>query len=261
MQTPIKTDGRKPGALNHPSSEEWMSYLYGEGPRQAKAALNAHLRACTECQQRVAAWRITTSNLDHWRVATPEAAFGWDLGQPALKWAWAALLVLGLGYGIGRFSTPSANPEEIRSAIEKPLRAALVADIKQQVQDELRSDWQAILSGNPEVLNTDFRRQLRAELDLWSAKTLADSTTENQRFLADFADTYSAYRQQDQQATLTLFNQAEQKRRADYVNLRRALETVAVVAADKFQRTETQLGQLASYAQASSVAEPMDPTP
>jgi hypothetical protein len=163
-----------------------------------------------------------------------------------LKWAAAALVVLGLGYGVGHAS---------RGGADSGLRDSLVSAVKQQVQQDFRADWQAVLTGAPESLNTDFRRQLRADLQQWSARTVAASQTESQKLLLGFAETYNANRQQDQEAMLTLFDRAEQDHQAQHLSLRRALETVAVVADDKFQRTENQLGELASYAEAKLISD------
>jgi hypothetical protein len=145
----------------------------------------------------------------------------------------------------------------IRAAIEKPLRASLIAEVKQQVQDELRVDWRAAIAGGP--LDNEFRRQLHSGMQQWSAQTVAAAHAQSQQSLGQFVEEYAANRQQDQQATADLFRQTERQRQADYVNLRRAVETVAVVAADKFQRTETELGQLALYRQDASEAQQAKP--
>jgi hypothetical protein len=257
MQNPEQTDRRDPGAVNHPGTEEWISYLYGETPRASKASLTAHLKTCVTCRNTLAPWQAAQACLAQWQLGAPCAhrRFAWAL--PALKWALAALVVLGLGYAIGRVSGMRTD------ALEPALRASLVDAVKQQVRDEIRADWQAVLANSPDAVNTDFRRQLRSDLDQWSARTVAASRAESQHLLLGFADTYSANRQQDHQTFLTLFDRANQKRQAEYVSLRRALETVAVVADDKFQRTDSELGQLASYAEARFVSdktsEPFEP--
>ena len=114
----------------------------------------------------------------------------------------------------------------------------------------MAEDVRAAVNGRPEPAEPDFRRELRAGLDLVQAKTLTAARRENDRALGGLWDSFQSDRAQDRQATLTLFDQAERQHQAAHSSLRGALETVAVVAADKFQRTETQLGELASYTEA-----------
>ena len=148
---------------------------------------------------------------------------------PQLRWALAAVVVLGLGCLIGRLSAPQVDVSAVRAAVEKDLTAALAGDA----------------SG----LTTDFQRQLRANLDNWNARIRAEARLENQRLVEEVAESLGTAQQQDRESILAFLNRTEQKRQAEYVSLRRSLETVALVADDKFQRTETELGALASYAQ------------
>ena len=84
----------------------------------------------------------------------------------------AALLVLGLGYGIGRVSAPTITPAAMRAAIEPELRAALVSELRQQVEQDIRGDWLAAAGQNEEALSTPFRRQMRERLDEWKAQAV-----------------------------------------------------------------------------------------
>jgi hypothetical protein len=251
MQNPEQTQhGREVSAVTHPSKTEWVSYLYGELPSPSKATLRAHLKTCAACRDTLSTWQTARSELGRWQLEAPAvprpmapAAFPW------LKWAMAAVVVLGLGYLSGRVSA---------GRMDSRTRASLAAAVRQEVEDAVRADFQAALSGAPEIMNTDFRRRLRADLDDWSTRSTANSKAETQRLLLRFAETYNANRQRDQQAVLTWFDRAEQKHDAEYISLRRAVETVAVVADDKFQRTETQLGELASYAEARLISDKSD---
>lgn len=248
---------RSDGAVKHPDREQWMAYLYGELARTPRSELQDHLSACPECRASVGDWRKAMQGLGAWKLDGEAKGLRPVLRSPPLKWAIAAVAVLGLGVGIGRISAPGPDVNAIRAAIEKPLRASLVAEVKQQVQDELRADWQAAMAGEP--LDTEFRRHLHSGMQQWSAQTLAAARTQSQHLLEPFAEEYAANRQQEQQATAELFRQTERQRQADYVNLRRAVETVAVVAADKFQRTETELGQLALGRQDGGEAQQASP--
>jgi hypothetical protein len=50
-----------------------------------------------------------------------------------------------------------------------------------------------------------------------------------------------------------VFERTEKQNKAEHLSLRRAVETVAVVADDKFQETDSRLGRLASYTEAQLI--------
>lgn len=241
-----------------------MSYLYGEQPRESKAALQAHLGACEECQRSIAHWQSAMSRLGKYKVPGRPVARAVSIAQPALKWAIAAALVLGAGVGIGRFSSPQIDPNALRAAVEQQVKSSLTTQLKQELKEELVADWNAVLTGEAGDAESDFRRELRAGLDRWTAKAAALSRNEQQRLFADFIDTYNAERQLEKRNTLALFDQAERRRLADNFKMRRSLETVALVADHKFKRTETELDQLASFAQSNlnleDTDEPINPS-
>src|SRR4026208_540720 len=100
----------------HPSSDEWMEWLYEELPRERHAALEAHLASCVQCESQVRTWKGTMENLDGWNVAasgdSKSAHAWWTKGS---KWAAAAVLVVA-GFVAGRAnSTPS--PAQLSAAV------------------------------------------------------------------------------------------------------------------------------------------------
>ena len=53
-----------PGPVKHPTTEEWMSFLYGELPVARHVELKAHAASCAECGLKVQGWRATMTTLD-----------------------------------------------------------------------------------------------------------------------------------------------------------------------------------------------------
>lgn len=196
--------------------------------------------------------------LTQWKLNPPRPRFHSAAASPALKWALAALVVLGLGFGIGRVSAPTPDLEAIRAAIEAPIRTAVLADARQQALEEFAADWQAALNGSPDELRTESRRQLRRGLNEWTARTVELASDETQHVFLKLAESSQAERQRDQANFLALFDRAQRERQDDYLSLRQAVETVAVMADDKFNRTESELGQFVSYAQLQSLWEKSD---
>lgn len=193
----------------HPRPEAWADYLYGELPPEQHAQLDDHIRACPDCQRQLAQWRHTQAALDAWKLprrARPALRF-----TQSIRWAAAAALVLGLGWLGGRLSAP-ALPDA------RQLRAELEPALKQELQAE-------------------FQSKLSAALETADAK--------HQERLVELVQAWAVAREQDQQTTLALLQQADRQRRADCAALRRDLETVAVVAQDAIGTTQHQLTQLA----------------
>src|SRR3954465_13994257 len=98
---------RASGALNHPDATQWMAFLYKEMTGKDKRQLEAHLKSCPACATQVATWRGSMKTLDSWRVRPARAAAATFV--PMLKWAAAALVVLSLGFALGRRSATQAN--------------------------------------------------------------------------------------------------------------------------------------------------------
>jgi hypothetical protein len=192
----------------HPAPEQWADYLYGELPPDARASLDAHLRACADCQRQVSQWRETLGALDAWKL--PERARPAEAFTRYTRWAVAAAAVLGLGWLGGRFSAPTAPDVET-------LRAGLLPALRQEVRQE-------------------FQQALDA-----SEKRTADK-------LVDLAQTWTEVRNEDRQAMVALYQQAEQQRRTEQAALRRDLETVAVVAETAIAATQQRLDQLSANA-------------
>jgi anti-sigma factor RsiW len=201
--------------MNHPNRETWMSYLYDELSGSERKQAAAHLAECPECQAQVAAWRATTSALNAWKL--PRRREGRPVFlQPVFQWAAAAVVVLSVGFGVGRLTAPAANVEQVRAALEPSLRRQLQAE---------------------------FLQTVRTELAQASARTLEASREETKQWLAGFASQVEQTRDEDRQAVRTALAALRQEQLTD----RRDLETVAVLTGAGLRQTQQQLVQLASY--------------
>lgn len=122
-----------PGDLNHPTRELWMDYLYNEISRKEKTALDAHLKSCGKCRADVQEWRAAMGMLD--AAKAPGDAPPRSVPQPWLKWGIAAAIVLLLGFGIGRFTSPEgAQIKELRASLKSELRTELLAELGKEQQ-------------------------------------------------------------------------------------------------------------------------------
>jgi hypothetical protein len=129
--------------MKHPTPEELVSWIYGEGPN-----LSAHVKECAECRAQVETWRGTMKTLDDLPSPVTRRRFG-----PApVRWAAAAALFVVIGIVGGRlaFSTSEAK-----------LRATMNREMQEQ-----RETLAGLVAANAEKLESEFEsalQQARAE--------------------------------------------------------------------------------------------------
>jgi len=201
--------------MSHPNSEQWMSYLYDELDSAERASLSAHLQGCQDCKAKVSDWRATRKNLDTWRLAPVKrrrAAFA----PPVFKWAAAAALCLCVGFGVGRLTSATVSVEKLRAAIEPQLRQEVAL-------------------------------MLRRELDQTAAATLRVSSEQTKALLADYAAAAATKRAEDNSAVFTALNKLDAQRIADYLSLKKDVDTVAINTDAGLRSTQRELIQLADY--------------
>jgi hypothetical protein len=199
--------------MNHPTREEWMSYLYDELTAEEHSSLAAHLAVCPDCKSRVSDWRTARKNLDAWQLPAQPARV--PLHRPLMRWAAAAALMIGIGFGVGRFATPAT---------------ADAGRIRQQLRQE-------------------FTQLLRDELDKAASATLAASGEQTKHWVEDYAQALETKRAEDNQAISAALNKLESQRLADFVSLKKDVDTVAWWTDAGLRRARQELVQLADYTQ------------
>ena len=215
--------------MKHPSTEEWMSFLYEENSPRQKTELKAHLRSCPECCVKVAEWRAGMRALDQTLgdCRRPAAVRG------AVKWAAAAAIALLLGFGFGRISAP--GPGEIKS-----LRRTLTEEFGRQ------------LAATRAELSDDLKQQQTAALRRILAAAAESANAATQDWLAEFAQSAEAKSAAEHDTIADALKQLDAKWTRNQSALRRELETVAVLTEDGLANTQQRLVQLANFTQTSS---------
>ena len=97
---------------------------------------------------------------------------------------------------------------------------------------------------------------MRAELNKSAADTLAASGEQTEELAADYAAALEAKRTEDNQAIYTALQKLDSQRIADYLSLKRDLDTVALNTDAGLRRTEQQMVQLADYTQPAGTSNP-----
>lgn len=210
--------------MQHPTYEQLLSHFEGSAPPAEDKELREHLHKCSQCASELAGWRRTVQKLQDAHLPEPETL---PITPGAvLKWAAAAaIVILATGFVLGRVSAPSV------SAIKK----TVAAEVRQQVREELKQEMIASLGTSAPGGSDGFRREFRQAFERFLSsdphRGLALQATERRQA-------------ENQRALLALLTQIRQVHEADYLSLRRDLETVAVVADRNLRHDQQQLSQL-----------------
>jgi len=204
--------------MSHPKPEEWVPYLYKEAKPEVRHQLRQHLQTCPDCRAEVAAWKHTLGRLDSWQAPKPLRLRITPL--PALKWPLAAtaVLVLGLGFILGRLTS--------NAAAEAKLRTTLAMQLRQE-------------------LRTDLGQLLREQVARATSATLAASSEQTKTLLAEYDRTVDAR-----------LDGERIQRLADCLFLKKDVDTIAVNVDAGLRDTEHRLAQLADYHQPSAFSNP-----
>lgn len=207
----------------HPSQGQWVEWLYGECGRREHAKLEVHLAQCGECRSQVERWQSVMQTLNTGVLPKPQAA--WPVLSPLFKWAAAAVLVLGLGFTLGRWTSHS---ERQLAAMRQQLQAEWKNELR-QTQAQLRNE----LAARQKDANTELSSQINQETQL----TL-------EAYLKQFSREYDWSRQTELAWFIDRVQAMENQRTSDNNSIRKDLETVAVTAEGEILKTRRQLGNL-----------------
>lgn len=204
--------------MKHPNSETWAAYLAGDLPKAEQITAADHLKTCPECAAQITQWKAAIDHLERWRLPRRNARS--RSGFPILKWAAAAIIVLGLTFVLGRISTlPATDLDSVRAALAPELKGAVISEIE-----------------------TKFRQEWADRLVQQIAQSADDA---NARLRNDLLRTLRLSSELDQKAVLTLIERLKSDMNANYLSLRKDLETVASLTDSQIQQARLGLIRLA----------------
>lgn len=200
--------------MKHPEREEWVPFLFGEAPLEIKKRLAAHLKSCPECASELDGWRRSLGRLERWELPTAPVRRA-PVMAPAFRWAAAAVVVICIGFAVGRLtSAPGITQADLRAEVQAAVENATV-----QTADAV------------------------ATLEARIARV---SETQNRQLLEAFTQVLDQSREQDRTSMLAALERIERDHAADYVALRSDLETVAAAADEELRDARRRLVQLAT---------------
>ncbi len=158
------------------------------------------------------------------------------------KFAVAAVLLIIIGFAVGRLSNPQPpNMEEIQASLEPAIREQLLGEIKQYMQLGMANSYVR--------LKDDLTEQYRRDLNQLAANVVNASGTVTNQLLQDLIETIDEAQAKERQWFTAALEQIELNRRQDKAQLGNALASFAVRTEDELQQTKENVEQLWSYTQ------------
>ncbi len=152
------------------------------------------------------------------------------------RFAAAAVLLICVGYAVGRVSAPrSPDMEELQAALEPAVRRNVVAQVRNDLQSALAN------------LRDDLDRQYSQNLSRVGMQILAASNTATSEQLTRLIEVIDEAQSHDRQWFAAAIGQVESNRRYETTQLSNAFASFAVQTEDKLERTKQGLAQLLSY--------------
>ncbi|MCP4609993.1 MAG: hypothetical protein GY845_14895 [Planctomycetes bacterium] len=130
--------------------------------------------------------------------------------NPMIKYAAAAVLMIGFGYIGGRFSAGQPlDVEELRTVLESSLRTSLEPALRQDLTEQMNERWQSIFAANCAQLNDELQQQVRRDLMEFATQTLAASGTLTNRRLMELTQLIENARIKERERIEKAFQQIE----------------------------------------------------
>lgn len=154
-----------------------------------------------------------------------------------VKFAAAAILLLGVGYLVGSLSAP--KPPDAQE-----LYAALKPAIQRDMLEPMNRYWLLTLASSNADLKDQLHSEFRQDLNQFTVQTLAASGAATNELLREFIDSVKATQVRDLRSVAAALRQIELDRMRDQAQLTNSLETFAVLYDDELQRTKQDIVQL-----------------
>lgn len=135
------------------------------------------------------------------------------------KLAAAAVLLIAVGYAVGRLTTPQPDMEQLQSALETSLRASLTKEMDRR--------WQTAFTAYCIKFKDELQQQVRRDLTEFAAQTLAASSTLTEQRLIQLIDLIEAARERDRLQVASALEEIELNRLQDKSQLGNSLVALA----------------------------------
>jgi hypothetical protein len=178
--------------MNHPTHDELSEFLYDELDPPRREEVGRHVDECTACRATIESWRGVRANLAAWelpavvRVARPAAS-----ARGGLRWAVAAAVLLGTGFGVARITEKPADLSALRTELAREVRQEVRQELAAELRDHAarQAAWQeAFQEAVVDVIGQLETRQVATYANLRKdVETVALRSHEEFNWLASYA--------------------------------------------------------------------------
>lgn len=210
-----------------------LDYVLGALSPQQAEILREHLTACDACRQYVQSLQGQTRSLAalgsqidagmearQGRViealqavspaeAGPTQVFPFLGGF--LRTAVAAVLVLGVGLGLGRWTAPRVDVEQLRADLQATLAASVTRAVQEDILSQVDQRLLAALK-NEAKLRTELASQVRSDVQRSVTQTASDSETLVEKRFTELVQLVEEARLTDRQRMVKALERMEQNR-------------------------------------------------
>lgn len=124
-----------------------------------------------------------------------------------MKFATAAVLMVGAGFIGGRLSAPEpVNVQEFQAALESSLKSSFEPLIRRQLQDEFNNRLRLALSAERNILKQELAQQVRRDMETYAEQTLTTVGNLMDQRLMNFARMIEAARIKERQRVAEAFD-------------------------------------------------------
>jgi len=225
------------GTLNAQQAEILREHLAGcDACRQYVQSLKGETRALVALGQEIEAGREARQDqvIEALETVSP-AETGTTRTIPFLRGflrtAVAAVLVLGAGVMIGRWTTPRVDVERLRANLQTSIVASLKPAVQESVLTEVDRRLEAGLSARETSLRDELANQLRGDLQLFAAQFTTGAERQMEKRFAELVQRIEEARSMDRQRIAKALDQIEQNRTRDKTQIAMGLQSLAALTA------------------------------
>lgn len=135
------------------------------------------------------------------------------------KLAAAAVLLIAVGFAVGRLSTPQPDMEQLHAALENSLRVSLIKEMDQR--------WQSAFTTNCIRFKDELQQQVRRDLTEFASQTMTATNTLTQQRLIQLVELIEAARERDRQQIAAALEEIEMSRLKDKSQIGNGLVALA----------------------------------
>lgn len=231
--------------------DQIADYIIGALDSGQAEALREHLGSCDACRQYAQSLDQETKSLialgrqidadtqmrqdrviEALQDVSPVEA---DRGRvvPFLGGLWrtavAAVLVLGAGVSIGRWTAPRVDIERLRADLQASIVASVTGAVQEGVLGQVDQRLQAGLSTNEAKLRTELASQVRDDLQRSVAQAASNSETLVEKRFAELVQLVEEARLKDRLRVAKALEQIEQNRLRDKAQMGMGLQSLAAL--------------------------------